>query len=377
MIGDGCVVDLDGAHVGLDAAEAEAVHAGALEFAVGFVVVPVEEPVGDAGRDAEPLQAAEHLVLGGCGLNGEALAVALDGERERLALPAHGGCDEEVFEDFGGLRVDGADDVARLEAGFVCGRAGHDGADDGRGFVETSREEDGDEEDGGEDDVHHDAGADDDHALPDGFLGVGVWRGGGSGGVDVFLAEHFDIAAEGEPVEAVLGGADACEFGDWGEAFVIARDEFFVFRLGRTGAEAEAFAVGADGLAEADGEGVDADAGPFGGEEVAEFVDGDDEAEAEDHEDDIEDHGVSLGRFVSPQRHREHRGKGRERISVFETQEMEEPSPSPLPEGGEVVPHSGQVGPLVRPVRSYLHLGQRPCVVRMALRMAFTPNKTP
>ena len=58
-----------------------------------------------------------------------------------------------------------------------------------------------------------------------------------------FVQKYREALYVGFVLAAVFGGADACEFGDWGEAFVIARDEFFVFAFGRTGAEAEAFAV--------------------------------------------------------------------------------------------------------------------------------------
>ena len=113
------------------------------------------------------------------GADGKPITMAflptIDGQlvgAERLAALAHGGGDEEVLEDLGGFAVDRAHDVARLEAGLFRGRSGHDATDDGRGLVEAAGEEDGDEEDGGEDDVHHDARADDDHALPHGFLRV-------------------------------------------------------------------------------------------------------------------------------------------------------------------------------------------------------------
>jgi hypothetical protein len=53
------------------------------------------------------------------------------------------------------------------------------------------------EEDGGEHGVHEDAGEHDDEALPA--------RGGGERGIGGLLLEETDEAADGQPVDGVLG----------------------------------------------------------------------------------------------------------------------------------------------------------------------------
>src|SRR3954464_12157292 len=54
-----------------------------------------------------------------------------------------------------------------------------------------------------------------------------------------------------------------------------------VFLRRAADADSQAFAEGEDGVAEADGELFNLDADPFGGEEVAELVEEDDESESE------------------------------------------------------------------------------------------------
>ena len=114
---------------------------------------------------------------------------------------------------------------------------------------------DADHEAEGEDEVGDRAGEGDEHALPAGMV---VELAGIVG--DFFagdFAGHLDVAAEGQDVDLVVGFAAA---------------------------EAD------EALAEADGEGFDADAAPLGHDEVAELVNEDHEAEHEEELDDGGDH---------------------------------------------------------------------------------------
>ncbi len=182
------------------------------------------------------------------------LWLKLAGARWRMSTP--GG----VF-----LVVEVDDFVAALDAGAGDGAAGGDVVGDGR-----LAEEGGDlvvphvgagEEDEGEDEVGDGAGDGDEDALPAGvvleFSGIegGLMLTAAGDGL-VADAGHFDVAAEGHEVDAVVGAVVD---------------------------EAE------EALAEADGEGFDADAAELGDEEVAELVHDDHDAEhdgeaREDHE---------------------------------------------------------------------------------------------
>ena len=90
------------------------------------------------------------------------------------------------------------------------------------------------------------------------------------------MAEHADVAAEGQRVEALLGGAHReGVLGLFGERAL-------VLALGRAAAEAQPLAVGDECGSETQCEGEHADAGPACGEEVAQLVHEDAQAEADD-----------------------------------------------------------------------------------------------
>ncbi len=220
------------------------------------------------GNKAELVEVEVVGVVGILGFDEEAgvdaLAVVQVGEG-RGVVEVGGGALEDVAPGGVFLVVEVDDLVAALDAGAGDGAAGGDVVGDG-GLAEEGGNlviphVGAGEEDEGEDEVGDGAGDGDEDALPAGMV---LEFAGIEGGLmlvaagDGFVADagHFDVAAKGDEVDAVVGAVVD---------------------------EAE------EALAEADGEGFDADAAELGDEEVAELVHDDHDAEhdgeaREDHE---------------------------------------------------------------------------------------------
>ena len=156
---------------------------------------------------------------------------AKDSKRDSILQVAQRDAAFEVHER-GVLGVaDRGNFVARANACLVSGRARSDLRDDARNHWHTQAEGNS-SKNAGEDDVHNHAGRDDRHALRHGFgeiatavdgkllaVGAGDFFGGKLGVAAEFgfahlfgdvrrvvvLAEHFDIAAQRENADSVLG----------------------------------------------------------------------------------------------------------------------------------------------------------------------------
>src|ERR1035437_6980849 len=155
-----------------------------------------------------------------------------------------------------------AEDVARLNAGLGCCRAGSDPFDGGGFDFDSGNLVDpavvANHHHKGQNKVGHGTGRTDQDALPAGTGGesAGVVRWGYSGraggGIAEFgevLAGHFDIAAQGKQADLIVGVA---------------------------------VLIAEEARAEAEGEGLDADPAEFGDGKVAELVDHDHDTDHDD-----------------------------------------------------------------------------------------------
>ena len=287
--------------VGLEAVDADDLVAGLHSGAVGGRARGHGEDVDGAWIHARD-EANGHEVIGaefsvggdGDGEGaGAGFAVVLEGDGER-PVEIEGGLLEYLFPS--GVRdvVEAGDGVAGGEAvGGGWGALG-DVVDDGRAvevlvdFVVIVGDEKEQQE--REDEVEDGSGDGDEDALPAGFGGEVVVGGGAlideladSGGrsagngsaVAAEFAGHFDVAAEGEEGDAVVGIAVA---------------------------EAE------EAGSEADGEGFDADAAGFGNDKVAELMDEDKETE-DDGEFNDDEENVHADYAGTLEVHRQNRAK--------------------------------------------------------------------
>ena len=251
---------------------------------------------GDAElRGRAPWQA--HRFDGGRAVIGFSVDGALEGDFVFVAIVGQQSGESHVVESGDGIAVDGQELIAHSQSypwGVGClDHAGFGGA--GRGLVRpddfrigggesrdhVARNRGGEvnadhadrhEHHRGEDNVHHHARSDHDQTLADGLgvvaVGVhglgglvlrGFFDGWGFVGVfgvialfsrgEVFLSQHFDVAADGQCADAVVG---------------IASDEAEQAR------------------SHADGESVDADPRPAGSGEVAQFVEEDHDIDADE-----------------------------------------------------------------------------------------------
>ncbi len=114
----------------------------------------------------------------------------------------------EVREGFDVAVVDSGDAVAGVQTRFPSRVSGLCAADHGGGSFDANVKRDGKKQHPG-DDVHNHAGGDNRHPLRDAFGGIGPgvlgdFLVGHLGGVHVVLAQHFDVAAEGNQREGVF-----------------------------------------------------------------------------------------------------------------------------------------------------------------------------
>ena len=189
-------------------------------------------------------------------VEGLGLVAALDDDGDGVGSAGDDAPDDGVahaHEVRDGVVVNGEDFVAGLEARFVGGKVGLDVADDGGGLGIADRFADDPDDAGekeGEAEAEERAGEGDDDFLP-GRGGREFLARGFGFALDSFHRRHLgqrDVAAGGDGAEDVL---DAIDF------------------------------LGPKRLAEPDGELVDFEAAPFGGEEVAELVDDDEDVKEE------------------------------------------------------------------------------------------------
>src|SRR6185437_1192569 len=179
-----------------------------------------------------------------------ALAVVhLEREGNFLILSGEDDFHAQVVEDRIANAVEVADERAGGDALLPQRRTGIDPADDGRRFLNAVVIVNEDEQDAAEQDVHDDAGRDNQHALADGFVLertriVLVLVGFGA------LADHVDVTAQRQN-------------GD-----LVGRFAALETTTGQGGTEADA-------------EGLHMHIAPLGGQEMAQFVDEDNEAESE------------------------------------------------------------------------------------------------